>query len=94
VTDPAVVLCDEPSGGLDPISSGRLDELLLCLKDDFGMTFVVVTHELRSIAKVADHILVLNQGRLHFSGGRDEVMGSDDPFVRTFFLRKVDHDDA
>src|SRR5512135_1682284 len=49
VTDPAVVLCDEPSGGLDPITSGRLDELLLSLRDDFGMTFVVVTHELRSI---------------------------------------------
>ena len=94
VTDPAVVLCDEPSGGLDPITSGRLDELLLSLRDDFGMTFVVVTHELRSIAKVADRVLVLNEGRLQFSGGRAEVMGSDDPFVRTFFLRKVDHDDA
>ncbi len=94
VTDPAVVLCDEPSGGLDPITSGRLDELVLSLRDAFGMTFVVVTHELRSIAKVADRILVLNEGRLHVSGGRDEVMGSDDPFVRTFFLRKVDHDDA
>jgi phospholipid/cholesterol/gamma-HCH transport system ATP-binding protein len=94
VTDPAVVLCDEPSGGLDPITSGRLDELLLSLRDDFGMTFVVVTHELRSIAKVADRVLVLNEGRLHLCGGLAEVMGSDDPFVRTFFLRKVDHDDA
>jgi len=94
VADPDVVLCDEPSGGLDPITSGRLDELLLSLRDDFGMTFVVVTHELRSIAKVADRILVLNEGRLQASGGRDEVMGSDDPFVRTFFLREVGHDDA
>ncbi len=94
VTDPDVVLCDEPSGGLDPITSGRLDELLLSLRDDFGMTFVVVTHELRSIAKVADRILVLNEGRLHLSGGRDEVMGSDDPFVRTFFLKEDGHDDA
>ncbi len=94
VTDPDVVLCDEPSGGLDPITSGRLDELLLSLRDDFGMTFVVVTHELRSIAKVADRILVLNEGRLHLSGGRDEVMGSGDPFVRTFFLKEDGHDDA
>jgi len=94
VTDPAVVLCDEPSGGLDPITSGHLDELLLSLRGAFGTTFVVVTHELRSIAKVADRILVLHDGRLRVSGGRDEVMGSDDPFVRTFFLRKVDHDDA
>jgi phospholipid/cholesterol/gamma-HCH transport system ATP-binding protein len=94
VLDPAVVLCDEPSGGLDPITSGHLDDLLLSLRDAFRTTFVVVTHELRSIEKVADRILVLYDGRLHFSGGQDEVMSSDDPYIRTFFLRKVEHDDA
>jgi phospholipid/cholesterol/gamma-HCH transport system ATP-binding protein len=94
VQDPEVVLCDEPSGGLDPITSGNLDDLLLDLKNTFQTTFVVVTHELRSIQKIADQVLVLRGGRLHFSGGLGQVMASADDFVRTFFLRKAGHDDA
>jgi len=94
VLDPAVVLCDEPSGGLDPITSNHLDELLLRIKETFRTTFVVVTHELRSIQRIADQVLVLRDGRLHFSGSLAEVLGSEDGFVRTFFLRKADHDDT
>jgi phospholipid/cholesterol/gamma-HCH transport system ATP-binding protein len=94
IMDPAVVLCDEPSGGLDPITSNHLDALLLKIKETFRTTFVVVTHELRSIQRIADRVLILNEGRLHFSGSLPEVMGSEDGFVRTFFLRKVDHDDT
>jgi phospholipid/cholesterol/gamma-HCH transport system ATP-binding protein len=94
VLDPVVVLCDEPSGGLDPITSNHLDEMLLSLKETFRTTFIIVTHELRSIERVADKVLILSDGRLHFSGGLDEVKASDDAFVRTFFLRKVDHDDT
>ncbi|MGZ4886538.1 MAG: ABC transporter ATP-binding protein [Candidatus Aminicenantales bacterium] len=94
VLDPAVVFCDEPSGGLDPVSSAHLDELLLSLKETFQMTFVVVTHELRSIEKIADKVLVLHEGRLLFNGGLADVYRSDDPFIRTFFRRKADHDDT
>jgi phospholipid/cholesterol/gamma-HCH transport system ATP-binding protein len=94
VQDPEVVLCDEPSGGLDPITSGTLDDLLLDLKNTFQTTFVVVTHELRSIQKIADQVLVLRAGRLHFSGDLGQVLASGDEFVRTFFLRKAGHDDA
>ncbi len=94
VLDPAVVLCDEPSGGLDPITSNHLDDLLLKIRETFRTTFVVVTHELRSIEKIADRVLVLREGRLHFSGTLAEVLASEDAFVRTFFHRKADHDDA
>jgi phospholipid/cholesterol/gamma-HCH transport system ATP-binding protein len=94
VQDPEVVLCDEPSGGLDPITSGHLDGLLLDLKKAFGTTFVVVTHELRSIRRIADEVLVLRDGRLHFSGDLGEIMASGDEFLRAFFLRMADHDDA
>ncbi len=94
VLDPAVVFCDEPSGGLDPITSAHLDDLLLRLKETFRMTLVIVTHELRSISRVADTVIVLHDGRLHFCGGLAEVLASEDPFIRSFFLRKVDHDDA
>ena len=94
VLDPAVVFCDEPSSGLDPITSSRLDDLLLRLKETFGMTLVVVTHELRSIERVADRVLVLNDGRLHFAGAAAGLGESEDGFIRTFFLRKDHHDDA
>ena len=68
VLDPEVVFCDEPSSGLDPITSSRLDDLLIRLKETSRMTLVVVTHELRSIERVADRVLLLHDGGLRFSG--------------------------
>ena len=94
VLDPEVVFCDEPSSGLDPITSSLLDDLLLRLKATFGMTLVVVTHELRSIERVADRVLLIDSGGLRFSGEYADLAASNDPFVRTFFLRKDSHDDA
>jgi phospholipid/cholesterol/gamma-HCH transport system ATP-binding protein len=94
VLDPDVVFCDEPSSGLDPITSSLLDDLLLRLKETFRMTLVVVTHELRSIERVADRVLLIDSGGLRFSGDYADLAASDDPFIRTFFLRKDSHDDA
>jgi len=94
VLDPDVVFCDEPSSGLDPITSALLDDLLLRLKETFKMTLVVVTHELRSIARVADRVLVVNDGGLRFAGDYADLAAVDDAFIRTFFLRKDSHDDA
>jgi phospholipid/cholesterol/gamma-HCH transport system ATP-binding protein len=94
VLDPAVVFCDEPSSGLDPITSSLLDDLLIRLKETFKMTLVVVTHELRSIERVADRVLVVNDGGLRFSGDYADLATADDEFIRTFFFRKDRHDDA
>ena len=94
VLDPDVVFCDEPSSGLDPITSHRLDDLLLSLRERNTMTLVVVTHELRSIERVADRVLLLNDGGIRFSGAYADLARTDDDFVRTFFMRKVHHDDA
>jgi phospholipid/cholesterol/gamma-HCH transport system ATP-binding protein len=94
VLDPEVVFCDEPSSGLDPITSSRLDDLLLRLKERSRMTLVVVTHELRSIERVADRVLLLHDGGLRYSGDSAGLASSDDEFIRTFFLRKDHHDDA
>lgn len=94
VLNPELVFCDEPSSGLDPITSRLLDDLLLRLRDSFKMTLVVVTHELRSIERVADRVLLLGDGGLRFSGDYADLAASDDEFIRTFFLRKDHHDDA
>jgi phospholipid/cholesterol/gamma-HCH transport system ATP-binding protein len=94
VLDPQVVFCDEPSSGLDPITSHLLDDLLLRLRETFRMTLVVVTHELRSIERVADRVLLIDAGGLRFNGEYAAMTASDDPFIRTFLLRKDSHDDT
>ncbi len=94
VLDPDVVLCDEPSGGLDPITSAHLDDLLDSVKETFGTTLVIVTHELRSIERLADHILVLDRGGLYYAGEFSLLASSDDDFIRTFFLRKECRNDS
>jgi phospholipid/cholesterol/gamma-HCH transport system ATP-binding protein len=93
ILDPDVVFCDEPSAGLDPVTSTDLDALLIDLKTKLGKTLVVVTHELRSIDRIADRAVVLNEGRLHFQGSLADIQESPDPFIRTFFLRKDDRHD-
>lgn len=87
ILDPDIILCDEPSAGLDPITAAGLDELMLNLKEHFRMTFVVVTHELRSIEKIADKAVVLNKGRLHFFGEYHQLISSNDLFIESFFLK-------
>jgi len=94
ILDPDVVFCDEPSSGLDPITSGSLDELLVEMRDTFRMTLVVVTHEVRSIERISDQVLLLHGGRLFFAGEMAAISASDDRFLRAFFLRKENEDDS
>lgn len=61
--DPAILFLDEPSAGLDPITSAELDDTILLLRDTLGVTFVVVTHELASIYKIADRVIMLDKAR-------------------------------
>ena len=88
--DPEVVFLDEPSAGLDPITSSSLDDLILTLKRTKSMTFVVVTHELPSIFKIADRCAMFDKARRGMIAiGRPQELRdtSDDPFVKNFFNR-------
>ena len=71
--DPPLLFLDEPSAGLDPITSAGLDQLILDLRRDLGATFVVVTHELASILAIADRCHVLRRGGLVWSGEASEA---------------------
>lgn len=90
--DPEILFFDEPSAGLDPLSSSRLDELILQLRDALGATIVVVTHELASIFTIADSALFLDVQTKHaISDGnpKDLVESEETPsIVRDFLLRK------
>src|SRR5262245_1602651 len=88
--DPDVLFFDEPSAGLDPISSRNLDELILELRDSLGATFVVVTHELQSIFAIGDNAVFLdtNTRTMRAQGNPRELLkNSTDPYVREFLTR-------
>jgi phospholipid/cholesterol/gamma-HCH transport system ATP-binding protein len=87
VLEPEIVFCDEPSAGLDPLTAVGLDDLLRTLQRAEGRTFVAVTHELRSIGRIADRILLLHGGGIHFDGTLEDMEASNDPYLRAFFLK-------
>ncbi|MEQ1506961.1 MAG: ATP-binding cassette domain-containing protein [Myxococcota bacterium] len=89
VLEPEVVLFDEPNSGLDPVTSGTIDELILRMQRHLGSTFVVITHDIVQALAVSDTIAMLWDGRLVANGPREEVAGSDDPVVRRFFARSI-----
>lgn len=81
IMDPKLLFFDEPSAGLDPITSAELDELIIKLKQTMNMTIVVVTHELESVFKIADRIAILGDGKLLLAGTPEEIRASDDPRI-------------
>ncbi len=83
--DPEILICDEPSAGLDPLTSSSLDELILKLKDLLKMTIVIVTHELASIHRIADRLIFLDKNRVVFTGSLEEAKASSVSEVKTFF---------
>ncbi len=83
--DPAILFADEPTAGLDPVTASSLDNLMLTLREQMGMTLVIVTHELSSIRRVADKIIYLDKGKVLFSGKLDEALESEIPEVKNFF---------
>ena len=87
VMDPEIIFCDEPSAGLDPVTALGLDTLLITLNEALGMTFVVVTHELESIKRIAHRITYLHQGRMLFTGTLEEAFAAQLPEIQEFFLK-------
>jgi phospholipid/cholesterol/gamma-HCH transport system ATP-binding protein len=85
ILDPPVLFCDEPGAGLDPVSLAALDELILKLRDQLGMTVVMVTHEVSSILRIADKILFVEDGVIGFDGTLEEARKSPLPSLKDFF---------
>jgi len=87
VLDPPVLFCDEPSAGLDPVTSAGLDELLIEMRDKFSITIVVVTHEIESIKTIADRIIYLEKGLVYFDGSLKDGLAMTEGKVYDFFNR-------
>jgi phospholipid/cholesterol/gamma-HCH transport system ATP-binding protein len=84
VSDPEVVLYDEPTTGLDPITTEYVDDMILNAKKKLGITSMVISHDVASAFKVADRLAVLYDGHLAAEGTPEEVRRSADPFVQRF----------
>lgn len=89
VTEPPVLFCDEPTSGLDPITAAQMDQLLLDMKEHYPhMSTVVITHDMGSVAHIAEHIMVMRKGISIFSGSLSALQASSDPYIRQFLERK------
>ena len=83
--DPELLFLDEPTAGLDPVSAGGVDQLVLKLRDLFGLTIVMVTHDLDLLWQVADRVAVLADGTVKRVGSMAELALVDDPAVKPYF---------
>jgi|HubBroStandDraft_1064217.scaffolds.fasta_scaffold93543_2 phospholipid/cholesterol/gamma-HCH transport system ATP-binding protein len=84
---PGVLLLDEPTAGLDPITSGEIDELILKLQEEHHMASIVVTHDLQSAKTIADRIALLHEGKVLIEGAFEDLEKSDNEFVSEFMKR-------
>jgi phospholipid/cholesterol/gamma-HCH transport system ATP-binding protein len=84
VLEPDILLLDEPTAGLDPISSAEINDLVLRLRQEHHMASVVVTHDLHSAKTIADRLALLNEGNVVIEGSFEELQESDIEFVREF----------
>lgn len=92
VMDPRIIFCDEPSAGLDPVTAKGLDHLIISLNRTLGLTFVVVTHEVNSIRRIAHRITYLHEGKALFTGSLQDALESDIPEIQHFFAEAIAED--
>ena len=90
IMDPPLLFCDEPGAGLDPVSLASLDQLLVNLKEQFGISMVIITHQVSSILRIADRIIFLEDGRVIFYDTLSAALESDIESITDFFNKGKD----
>lgn len=85
IMDPPLVFCDEPGAGLDPVTLASLDELVRSLNKQLGISFLIVTHELSSIRRIADKIVFLEDGTVAYEGSVDDVQRAKSENINKYF---------
>jgi len=90
VGDPEILFYDEPTSGLDPVIAATIDELIVKLRNELGVTEIIVSHDIHSVLRMADRMALLYEGRLRLVGTPAEFQASTDPVVRQFLEGKTD----
>ncbi|MDF1536281.1 MAG: ABC transporter ATP-binding protein [bacterium] len=88
--EPAIMLYDEPTTGLDPIRADSINDLIIQLREELGVASITITHDMVSAYKIADRITMLYKGKLIATGTPDEIRSSDNPFVQQFIHGKAE----
>lgn len=83
-TEPKYILYDEPTTGLDPVTTAVIDDLIIRMADELSVTGVIITHDMTSAFRVSDRIAMLHDGRIRFEGSPEEVRNTDDRVVKGF----------
>ena len=82
--NPHYLFCDEPNSGLDPKTSQLIDELISDITLDFGMTTIVVTHDMNSVMNIGDHIIYIHEGKKEWEGSKADIMDTDNEALNEF----------
>lgn len=91
ITDPEIMFYDEPTTGLDPISSKEISELILDLQKQLKMTSIIVTHDLSCANIISDRTIFLKDGKIAYQGKIEELSNSEDKFLKNFFSNQIIH---
>lgn len=89
ITEPKLILYDEPTTGLDPITSKEISQLIVDLQEDLNTTSIIVTHDLICARIIATHAVVLNDGKFVFEGNLESLTKQNDPFLKNFFSNEI-----
>ncbi len=89
ITEPKLILYDEPTTGLDPITSKEISQLIVELQKDLNTTSIIVTHDLICAKIIATHAVVLKDGKIRYEGNLDNLTTNDDPFIKDFFSNDI-----
>ena len=82
--DPEIMLYDEPTSGLDPLTTGTITRLIMKLERELNVTSIVVSHDIRSVFRMATNVALLNDRRIVFHGSPEEMTANEDPYIRDF----------
>ena len=90
VHHPRIILYDEPTTGLDPVVSDSIDQLMMRVRDQYHVTSIVITHDMRSARRMGQRIIYLKDGQVYLDAPADEVFNSEDPAVSRFIRGEAD----
>jgi phospholipid/cholesterol/gamma-HCH transport system ATP-binding protein len=85
ILEPEIILYDEPTSGLDPVTSREINQLIVEMKEKFGISSVIATHDMRSAKMTADRLVILHEGKIAAEGTFQELEKSEESYVKSFF---------